>query len=187
MSTAVAIKKGNKIVLAADTQTNMGDQFFNKDNVKANKIINIRKSYLAVSGWTIYNNITDELVKKNKDYDLSNKNAIFVFFNILWNELHESYSFVNDQCDIEDSPFGDLGCTFLLTNKSGIYYIASDLNVTKFEKYFAIGTGADYGLGTIYSLYNSNISIEDLAKKAIEAASVFDIYTDKEIDIVNIE
>lgn len=62
---------------------------------------------------------------------------------LFWKELHEQYNFVKDQSNEEDpSPFGDLDATFLITNPNGIFYVSSNMSVSKFEKYFAIGAGS---------------------------------------------
>jgi ATP-dependent HslUV protease, peptidase subunit HslV len=94
-----------------------------------------------------------------------------------WQELHKHYNFVKDQTDEEhDSPFGELDSTFLIANANGIFYVSSNMSVTRFEQYCAIGSGADFSLGTIYALYALDYSAEAIARQAIEAAKTVNIY-----------
>ena len=69
-----------------------------------------------------------------------------------------------------ESPFGSLDSSFLVINKYGIFRITSDMSVTKFEQYTAIGAGSEYGLGAIYSLYNEDYSATAIGYYAISAA-----------------
>jgi preprotein translocase YajC subunit len=39
---------------------------------------------------------------------LTDQRSIFAFFRVFWKDLHERYSFVNDQRPNDESPFGDL-------------------------------------------------------------------------------
>ena len=104
-----------------------------------------------------------------------------------WKELHEQYNFVKDQSNEEDpSPFGDLDATFLIVNPNGIFYVASNMSVSKFEKYFAIGAGSNFSLGTLYALYDLDFSAEEIAKKSVESAIAFNIYCGGSIDLYHV-
>lgn len=96
--------------------------------------------------------------------------------------------FVKDQTEEdENSPFGGLDATFLIANPNGIFYVSSNMSVTKFETYFAIGSGADFSLGVMYALYNLDHSADEIAKKAIEAAMTFNIYCGGDIDLFHVK
>jgi ATP-dependent protease HslVU (ClpYQ) peptidase subunit len=117
----------------------------------------------------------DDFLLGKKVPPLSDRRSVFSFFLKLWKTLHERYSFVNDQCGKEEeSPFGDLDASFLIINAGGIFYVGSDMSVTQFESYFAIGAGSDYSLGALYALYDGGQDAEFLARKAVEAGIAFD-------------
>ena len=123
--------------------------------------------------------------KESVSFD--NKQQIFSFFITFWKDLHEKYNFVNDQSDKEeDSPFGDLDSTFLIANPKGIFYVSSNMSVTKFEKYFAIGSGANFSLGTMFAMYDLNFTAEEIARKSVESAMAFNIYCGGEIDLFHV-
>lgn len=188
MSIAVAVKKGQDIVIASDTQDNFGANTVSFDNYSAKKIIRVGDSYVATTGWGLYEDIFDDYLLLKEDVVLESKAQIFSFFMQFWKDLHEKYSFVKDQNEEEEaSPFGDLDATFLIANRSGIFYVSSNMSVTKFEKYFAVGSGSSFSLGTIYGLYDLELSSEEIARKAVEAAITFNIYCGGSIELFQIE
>ncbi|MHC4141362.1 MAG: hypothetical protein ACYSUF_05580, partial [Planctomycetota bacterium] len=108
MSIVVAVKKNDRIVMAADSLNVFGQERIPTDNAKATKIRRIGSALMAVTGWSVYANILDDLLADVKTPPLGDEKEIFAFFLDLWRELHERYPFVNDQPHHKDSPFGDL-------------------------------------------------------------------------------
>lgn len=187
MSIAVAVKKGNDVVIAADTQDSFGANKVPFDNYSSRKIVTIGSSYVATSGWGLYEDILEHYLATEEEVALETKPQIFAFFMQFWKELHERYNFVKDQNNEEDdSPFGDLDSTFLIANPNGIFYVSSNMSVTKFEKYFAIGSGANFSLGTMFAMYDLNFTAEEIARKSVESAMAFNIYCGGEIDLFHV-
>ena len=171
MSIVVAVKKGTDVALAADTQSSFGAGMVPADNHRASKIRKVGPVYVATTGWGIYDNILEEVFGGRRAPRLENSRDIFAFFLGLWRRLHERYPFVKDQCHKhDDSPFGDLDASFLVVNGRGIFYVASDMSVTRFDRYYAVGSGADLGMGAIHALYNRLDNVEEIARSAVEAA-----------------
>ena len=188
MSIAVAVRKNGIIALGSDSQTSFGSLRMSPDNHVARKIRKIGMSYLASTGWGLYENILSDFLSRKKTPPLTNSESIFSFFMLLWKNLHEAYPFVNDQSEEEDSsPFGDLDASFLVVNKNGIFYVGSDMSVTRFERYFAIGSGCDYGLGALFALYDQEPDAQILCRKAVEAGIAFNDRCGGPIEIVTIK
>jgi len=93
---------------------------------------------------------------------------------------------VNDQCSETDTPFGDLDASFLVAAPSGIYYVACDMSVTEFDQYYAVGSGAGYALGALHALYTQKSDAENVARRAVAAASALDIYCGGEVNLVKL-
>ena len=187
MSIAVVVKKADDIVIAADTQDNFGSNKVSCDNYRSGKIVKVGTSYIATTGWGLYEDILDDYLVPKEDVALDTKRQIFSFFMRFWKDLHEKYSFVKDQTDEdEDSPFGGLDSTFLIANTHGIFYVSSNMSITKFEKYFAIGSGANVSLGTMYALYDLDFSAEEIARKAVKSAMTFNIYCGGDVDLFQV-
>ncbi|MGR3173790.1 MAG: hypothetical protein ACUZ8N_04245 [Candidatus Scalindua sp.] len=184
MSIAVVVKKGNEIVIGADTLQSFDTNMAASDNLNESKLRHIGPVILASTGWGLYDNIFDDYLKRKKSVRLSKKQEVFMFFEKLWPVLHEKYSFVNNQCDDSNSPFGELDSSFLIATKKRIFYISSDMCVTEFLKFYAIGVGRDYAIGAMHVLYDQKKSAEEIARLAIEAAIANNVYCGGSIEIM---
>ena len=177
MSIAVAVRKSGRIVLASDSQTNMGSERVPPANNAGPKYVGVGDAYLAATGWTLYANIiADVLARRRGTPRLDGEASIFLFFNELWRRLHEDYSFVKDQADDADSPFGSLDSSFLVVSSAGLFSVSSDLSVMRCERYFAIGSGAAVALGAAHVLYEAEADAEAIARRAVDAAMDHDVY-----------
>jgi len=187
MSIAVAVRKDARIVLATDSQTNLGSERVPAENLSGPKFMQIGDAYMAATGWTLYSNIlADVLGRRRATPRLDDEVSIFKFFMRLWGELHERYNFVKDQADDADSPFGSLDSTFLVTCASGIFGVASDLSVLRYERYFAIGSGAPIAIGAVHALYESEHDAESIARSAAGAAIDHDVYCGHPIHLATV-
>ena len=183
MSIAVAVKKGRKTVIAADTQSNFGDRRVTVDNHRAPKIRRVGSSYIATSGWGIYDDILRDHLTRVRKPAVRTEKDVFAFFMKLWKELHERYSLVNDQAHDDDhSPFGDLDAAFLVVSKDAIMHVSGNMSVSRFEKYYAIGSGADFAMGALHVLYDRVQDAEQLAREACATAMAFDVFCGGAID-----
>jgi ATP-dependent HslUV protease subunit HslV len=187
MSIAVAVKKAGRIAIGADTQINFGDIKVPVENYRPTKVRRIGSSYLAVTGWGLYENIfTDYLARAGRPR-LGNERDIFRFFVKFWKELREKYPFVNDQAHQDDrTPFADLDAAFLVVNRRGIFHVSGNMTVTVFEQYAAIGSGADYALGALHALYDLDLDAQALVQRACGAALAFNIYCGGQIDVIEV-
>ncbi len=188
MTIAVAVRKGGEIVIAADTQNNFGHNRAPIANHRTQKILTVGGNHLATSGWGLYANILDDFLARKRAPKLDTERDVFRFFQTFWKVLHEHYSLVNDQCQNEEerSPFGDLDASFLLANGGGIFFVSSDTSVTEFQQYYAVGSGAEFALGALHALYDSDLDAETLARRACAAAMAFNVYCGGEIDVCRI-
>ena len=186
MSIAVAVRSTDQIVLATDSKRTFGGGAVSAENLRDVKIRRVGSSYIATTGWGVYTNILDDYLRGARQPRLTDSSSIFAFFRNFWKALHQRYAFVNDQCTEGDSPFGDLDASFLVAAKGGIFYVACDMSVTEFDQYYAVGSGAGYALGALHALYNSKSDAENVARRAVAAASSLDIYCGGEVNLVKL-
>ncbi len=189
MTIAVTVLKRKRLVIGADTQMNFGDSRMPDDNHRASKIFKINDSYIAGSGWALYDNIFQDILSRQKaeSIKLKDEKSIFQFFNNLFFTMKEKYSYVNSQCNGQNTPFADLDSRFLIANRSGMFYVSSNLSVHRFQKYYAIGSGCDYAIGAIHALYDSDLSAKEICHKAISAAIDMDVRCGGKPDIFEIK
>lgn len=177
MSIAVAVKKHGTIVLGTDSQTSFGSSRMPVQNLKTLKTHRIGDAIMATTGWGLYENILDDYLTRNPNLRLGDRHDIFLFFMALWRELRDRYTLVKEQCDKDDeSPFASLDAAFLVASKHGIFHIGSDMSVTCFECYYAIGSGGDYSLGALEALYHSDLDATQICTRAVEVAIAFDVH-----------
>jgi len=187
MSIVVAVSKGERTVMAADTQTSFGHEVLPPDNLTTTKVQRIGDALLGRTGWGIYDNILSDVLARGQPVPtLDDSSGIFGFFTQLWKVMHQRYAFVNDQSKRKDGPFGDLGGSFLVANAHGIFYVAPNLGVTRFEKYYAIGTGADYSLGAMHQLYDREQDPERIARSAVSTAITFNINCGGSVEVLEV-
>ncbi|NIR28973.1 MAG: hypothetical protein GWN84_06595 [Gammaproteobacteria bacterium] len=184
MSIAVAVSKNDTTVIGADTQTNFGDMKVPIDNVRPIKFRRVGRSYLAVTGWDLYDNILSDYLDGAQPA-LTTQGDVFRFFMKLWQELHKRYPFVNDQPHTDDrSPFGELDATFLVVGGEGIFHVSGNMSVIPFTRYAAIGSGADFALGALHVLYDrDDLDAATLVRRACETAMAFNVYCGGDIDV----
>jgi ATP-dependent protease HslVU (ClpYQ) peptidase subunit len=184
MSIALAIEKDGELIIAADTLTSFGHSKVPPTLHAAQKVRRVGTSYLAATGWGLYENILDDVLERRGAVRLGSRSQIFAFFLRLWNDLHKKYSFVDDQIDEKESgPFGNLDSTFLIAGPAGIFYVGPDMSVTQVEHYFAIGSGAQFALGALHGLQGTKLGAEAIARRGVEAAIAFDTYCGGEVQI----
>jgi ATP-dependent protease HslVU (ClpYQ) peptidase subunit len=177
MSIVVAVTKAGRTVMAADTQSNFGSRAVTPDNQTTPKIRAVGCALLGRAGWGVWDNIlADVLGRGEAPPSLGEAGEIFAFFNGLWKLLRERYPFVGGPSKSKDSPFADLGGSFLVASRSGIFYVSPNLGVTRFEQYFAIGSGADLGLGALYQLHDREGDAERIARAAVETAIALNVH-----------
>ena len=187
MSIGVAVAKGGKIALATDSQNSFGSLRMGSDNGSPNRIEKIGSSFLTWTGNGIYEDLLREPLGRGKGHSLNDASAVFQYFMRLWKRIRSDYSFVDDKGDDSESSFAQLDASFLVVSRTGIYGVTSKMCVTKFTKYWAIGSGQEYALGALHALYDGRIDAEALARRAVETAIRFNIYCGGEIELRTIK
>ncbi len=187
MSIVVAVQKGRRIVMASDSLSSCGSHKDLPDNAVCTKIRRVGNALIGVTGWSLYENILNDLLASGRTPRLTNKESIFKFCLRLWRVLHDKYSLVNDQSTDKQTPFGDIDAQLLVANKHGIFSVASNLTVSEFKKYYAIGSGSDYAFGALHCLYDTERNPGKIAEKAVETGIQFDSYCGGKIDLFEIK
>ena len=93
---------------------------------------------------------------------------------------------MNDQAATTNTPFGDLDSTFLIANAGGIFTVASDLGVTPLNQYYAIGSGGEYAIGVLYTMYNRTDDIASVATDAVNAAIAMNLQCGGAVDVLQL-
>ncbi len=187
MSVIIAVTRNGRTVMCADTLTTFGDsQKVPAENLATLKIRRLGSSIVGAAGWAVYDCIVRDYLGERVP-ELETEGQIFAFFMDLWRVMHDKYSFVNDQAQSKDSPFGDLDSSFILANRNGIFKVSPDMDVSRFGQFFAIGSGAEYAMGAVHALYATVESAEELARRGVATASQFDVFCGGEPTLLEVE
>ena len=183
MTTITVVRKSNEIAIAADTLTKWGSgKETAKYVVNSGKILNFGGNYLAVTGNATFKLIlSDYFSGEGQNAMLSSSEEIFKTWNKLHQKLKESY-FLMPEEDKDDS-LESSRMDVLIANRHGIFGVSGHRTVQEFSRFYAYGSGSDYALGSMYANYElPDITAEQIAKKAVEAAAEFDDGTSTPID-----
>lgn len=173
MSTIVVVKKNGKACIAADSLTTFGDlRMGSAYDSGYDKIQKYSNGYFGIVGSAAHALVMESVLKKQKvKIDFSNRMEIFETFRKLHPVLKDKY-FLNAK-DEEDDPYEASHIDALICNENGIFGIYSLREVSQYKKFWAIGSGSEYALGAMYSLYDRLDSAEDIAKAGVEAGAEF--------------
>jgi ATP-dependent HslUV protease subunit HslV len=174
MSTVVAVRKNGIAVIAADTLTKWGS---GKESasyvVNHEKIVEVGESYIGVTGSATFKHVLRDYFSETEEpVELGNVTHIFRTWNQLHGALKERYYL---QTGDKDDELESTQMDVLIVNAHGIFGVAAHRTVQEFSKFYAYGSGSSYALGAMYTLYDQpDLSAEDIARRAVEAAAEFD-------------
>ncbi len=177
MSTVVVVKKAEKICIAADSLTSFGDLKLSAVYDAAHdKILRFDENYLGIVGSAAHQLVLEsvfaskKIAEKKRAIDLSSRLAIFESFRTLHPVLKEKY-FLNAK-DEDDDPYESTQIDALIANPFGIFGVHSLREVTQYNKFWAIGSGAEYALGAMFAVYDA-ASAEEIAHAGVAAGAEF--------------
>ena len=186
MTVAVAVRKGGRTVLAADSLVTFGGQHFLPENCKFHKIHPVGESFLVWAGWSLYAELLNAYLARHPPPPLLGESDVFLFFIEFWRAMRADYTFIQRRGAAVEHPFADLDSTFLLANRAGIFRVQSDLDVTEFKQYTAVGTGAKYAIGAMRVLYDKVEDAAEIARQAVQVGIDCDVYCGGPIDVTEI-
>lgn len=177
MSTVVVAKKDGKVCIAADSLTSFGDlKLDHRYDAAHDKILRHEENYLGIVGSAAHQLVLESVFVSKRivekiEIDLSSRLGIFESFLALHPLLKEKY-FLNSK-DEDDDPYESTQIDALIANPFGIFGVHSLREVTEYKKFWAIGSGAEYALGAMFALYDTDASAEEIAHIGVAAGAEF--------------
>ena len=173
MTTLVAVRKNDEIAIAADSLTTFGDTRLSAQfDRSSDKIVQYNGNYIGLCGSAAHQLVFQSLLAKHGDLDFSNKAAIFETFRKLHPILKEQH-FLNPK-EEEDDPYESTQITALVANGHGIFGVYSMREVFEYTQYWAVGSGREFALGSMFSQYPRLKTATAIARAGIEAGAMFD-------------
>ena len=184
MSTVVVIKKNGETAIGADTLTKYGDAKEPAEYIEGySKILTVHDSKFAFVGHASFGLILESYFSKLEVAEnLRNRREVFEAVRKMHMVLKKEYYLVADDEDTFEG--ADVDC--VLANKSGIFGIYGMQNVQEFTKFYAFGSGSSYAFGAMEALYDKDLTAQEIARIALEAACKFDDASGLPIEVENI-
>lgn len=187
MSTVVVVKKNGVAAIGADTMTKLGRSKQSAEYLKnSSKILKIGDSYIAYVGHASFGLVLSHYFKNlNNIPKLCSPEEIFEMGCNLHVALKENY-FLN-HTEEDDDEFESSQIQFLIANSSGIFGYHRYRDVDEYKKFYSFGSGDEYALGAMKTLYDTGATAEEIARAGIEAAAEFDDSTALPLEIYTVE
>jgi ATP-dependent protease HslVU (ClpYQ) peptidase subunit len=176
MTTIVVVRKGDTAVIAADSLTTFGTTRLGPAYDRyPQKVTAYGDSWLGVAGSAAHQLVLENLLERMKNLDFHGKGAIYESFRKLHPMLKDE-AFLNPK-EEEDDPYESSQMTVMIANPSGIFAVYSMREVFEFDRFWAIGSGRDFALGAMYTIYANSKSAAAVAEAGVLAGAEFDTGT----------
>ena len=175
MTTVAVVRKNGIAAIAADTLTKWGPV---KESatyvVNHEKILRVGDSYIAITGNATFKHIVADYFEGFEE--APRLDSVGEIFRV-WNRMHADFKdryFLQSEEDKEEA-IESTRLDALIANSSGIFGVSGQRTVQEFAKFYAYGSGSDYALGALYSVYDRpELDAAAVARHAVRAASEFD-------------
>jgi ATP-dependent protease HslVU (ClpYQ) peptidase subunit len=182
MTTIVVVRKADVAVIAADSLTTFGTTRLAPAYDRApQKVVAYRESFIGVAGSAAHQLVLENLLDRNPELDLSGRSAIYETFRKL-HPLLKDEAYLNPK-EEDDDPYESSQMTVMIANPSGIYAVYSMREVFEFDRFWAIGSGRDFALGAMYSVYAKARGAAAIAEAGVIAGAEFDTGTSLPIQL----
>ncbi len=173
MTTLAVVRKGNTVAIAADSLTTFGDtRLSDSFDAASDKMVRHGETVIALCGSAAHQLVYENLFSTEKELNFNSKAEIFETFRKLHAKLKDQL-YLNPKEEDEDA-YESTHITALIANPSGIYGIYSMREVFEFKKFWAAGSGREYALGAMSTMYDKLDSAEAIARVGIEGGCLFD-------------
>ena len=176
MTTIVVVRKGGNAVIAADSLTTFGTtRLAPAYDRHPQKITTYGDSFLGVAGSAAHQLVLENLLVRTPNLGFHGKAAIYDSFRKL-HPLLKDEAFLNPK-EEEDDPYESSQMTVMIANPSGIFAVYSMREVFEFDRFWAIGSGRDFALGAMYTIYEKTPTVAAIAEAGVLAGAEFDTGT----------
>jgi ATP-dependent protease HslVU (ClpYQ) peptidase subunit len=173
MTTLVVVRKDHEVAIAADSLTTFGDTRLSAQFDRTpEKIIRHKDTFVGLCGSAAHQLVFESILAGSSEFNFASKGSIFETFRKLHPILKDQH-FLNPK-EEEDDPYESTQITALIANASGIFGVYSMREVFEYTQFWAVGSGREFALGAMFSLYGRLRTASAIAKAGVEAGATFD-------------
>ncbi|MEM9087713.1 MAG: hypothetical protein AAGC93_03110 [Cyanobacteria bacterium P01_F01_bin.53] len=177
MTVITAVKKGDEIAIACDTQTSKGNfriKYLSDFKVNDSKLLTYGESTLGFSGTVAIHQIFEDLFATTTPAPFTTRQEIFQWMLSQHDTLKNHYYLKTDAGNNKNQVTETNWISALVANPHGIFGIGAYREVTEYSKFWAVGSGANFALGAMDILYEQPLSASEIAEAAALTATKFD-------------
>ena len=166
MSVVIAIKKNNRIYMAADTQTSCGDRKVTYLGENSRKIHQFENGILLGHTGSVHN---WQLVCAHPEYFTVPENGELTKKHIVQNIIPKLFKCYRDnemREEVEGEP-SRMGDSYLLAYKDKLFQIYDVFDVQVLNHYAEIGSGGDLTLAGLVELDTEDVQDEQVIEKRL--------------------
>jgi len=174
MSTIVVVRKSGRACIACDTLTTSGalkqKSHYTAD---ADKIFAFGHCWIGTVGYAVHKSVLQSYFSRFPDnIHLDTPDQIFDTWRQMHKTLREEYH-MNPRAETDD-PYETTRMSVMIASPRGIFGITPSRDVEAFPRFWAIGSGAAYALGAMFTLFEQTDDVERIARAGIAAGAEFD-------------
>jgi ATP-dependent HslUV protease, peptidase subunit HslV len=173
MTTIVVVKKGGIAAIAADSLTTFGNtRLSHVYDAAPEKILQHDNTFIALAGSAAHHLVISSMLRRRNGLNFGSTVEIYDTFRKMHPVLKQDH-FLNPR-EQEDDPYESSQLTVLIANKTGVYGVYSMREVFEYSKFWAIGSGRDFAMGAMYTVYDKLATAEEIARVGVQAGCEFD-------------
>lgn len=174
MSTIVVVRRGATACIACDTLANLGSIKQKAHYSSApGKIFAFGESLIGTVGYAVHNAVLHSYFTQHRDeVDLTTPATIFETWRRMHRTLRDDYH-MNPRADSDDA-YQTTRMSALIANPHGIFGVTPARDVESYPRFWAIGSGASYALGAMFTLYERGCDAAEVARAGVAAGAEFD-------------
>ena len=176
MTVITAVRKGNEIAIACDTQSTSGNhtlKYVADYKVNHNKLLTYGESIVGLSGTVAIKQIFEDLFDQLEPEPFSSRQAIFRWILKQQSKLKSDYFLKTDAGNNKNQVAETNWLSALIANPHGIFGIGAYREIIEYSKFWAIGSGGSFALGAMEILYEQDLSAAEIAKQGALTATKF--------------
>jgi ATP-dependent HslUV protease, peptidase subunit HslV len=174
MSTIVVVRKSGRVCIACDTLATVGS-LKQKSHYCASpeKIFLFRDTYIGTVGYAVHNAVLQSYFSRYPgNVKLDTPAEIFETWRVMHKILREEYH-MNPRAESDDA-YETTRMSALLAGPRGIFGITPSRDVEAFPRFWAIGSGASFAVGAMFTLFDRSDDAQEIARAGIAAGAEFD-------------
>jgi len=183
MSTIVVAQKNGVACIGADTMSCLGSLRQKAHHiVNKTKITKIGDTHIGLTGTSASLVVMNSYFSNpERPRDFSSTDSIFETFRHAHHWMKAEY-FMTTMAS-KDEEYETTQFYGLVANPHGIFALYSYRSSQQFHKFWAAGSGRDYALGAMQSVYDQYDDVVDIVKAGLNASAEFDSATGSPFEI----